>query len=237
MFACYLDESYRRGESYWLAGALFPAEEVIGIARAVDGVAAELAPFGIAPDVELHGKDVFHGNNDFQPLHGTAGIEPRLTIFRRTFRAMEAANAKLLFCGCEWNTDQGQGDLDLHRMTSMEHFFPILQSSLQALGSHALVIADEERATTTDVLAAARKHKAGLRHANVEPRLLDNVLFLPSHDSRGIQALDLAAFIHRRLEANEDAAKPRVLKETRRLRNIYSPLVLDSTKHPAPKSP
>jgi hypothetical protein len=115
-------------------------------------------------------------------------------------------------------------------------FLPQLQTVRHALGDHCVVIADEEPDTRVLVHDAVRRHRRGLIAAAVEPRLLDNVLFVPSHDSAGVQAVDLLAFLHRRIENGDDDTPERrsVHRETVRIQAIYKSLIADATLHPAP---
>jgi hypothetical protein len=235
MHVAYLDESYKRGEVYWLAAGLVPADNVVRLRDLVDSAAAGLAAHGIKADVELHGNDLFAGQGDFLSLKGRDGLEPRIRVFREVYRALIDTGVRLIYCGVEWNLARG-ADLDLHRMAAIDRLLPTLQTALTTLDDHCVVVADEEDATRVEVVRTFRRHQQQLRAAKIEPRLLDNIFFAESHDSRGVQALDLAAYVNRRLDAGNDRrpGKERSLKETQRWWEILRPAVLDLAKHPAP---
>src|ERR1700730_10856962 len=103
MHVAYLDESYERGETYWLTAGLVPADCAVRLRDAVSAAAATLEDHGIQADVELHGNDLFAGQGDFFALKGTEGIGPRITVFRQVYRALIDCGVKLIYCGVEWN--------------------------------------------------------------------------------------------------------------------------------------
>lgn len=234
MLLGYLDESYERGQTYWLCVGLIPAENVAHLVQEVEAVAHALEAFGLERDVELHGRELFHAMKRFSALKGPDGIQPRVAVFRGVFRALARARARILLRGVEWNDGEEERALDRHRMAAIQHLIPTLQETLEALDEHCVLIADEEETTRQDVLRAVRKHKSKVAADGREQRILDNVLFVESRDSRGVQALDLVAFFYRRFGSGADKTKPQVRREMEKWWEILRPAVLAPAKHASP---
>ncbi|MGW4798932.1 DUF3800 domain-containing protein [Nonomuraea sp. NPDC004297] len=71
---------------------------------------------------------------------------------------------------------------------------------------YALIIADEggqQGEYRKDLKEYQTTGTGGWRHRKLE-RIVDTLHFAPSHASRLIQAADLIAFLHRRIETSED---------------------------------
>lgn len=206
MLLGYIDESYRRGERYWLTVALVPAENVpqltLDLRRVPRILPAEHAAVGRE---ELHGHTLFHGTKGFRPLENL--IDLRIRVYRRGLEALVEAATNVIFVGVEWADPAAQSDLELHRMRAVQQMLPIVEEQVIKMQNHCLLIADEEETTRRDFVSAVRDHKHRCLDGSGECRIVDNVAFVDSRDSPGVQCADLAVYLHHRLDSSRDRNK------------------------------
>lgn len=203
MLLGYIDESYVRGERYWLAVALVPADNVPQLTLDVLQVRQILpGEYSAAAAPELHGHALFHGTKGFTSLEGL--IDLRIRLYRRGLQALVKAATDVIFVGVEWNNPALPNDLNLHRMHAVRGMLSAIEDRVKRLREHCLLIADEEETTRRDFAAAVRDHKRCCVENCGECRIVDNVLFVDSRDSPGVQCADLAAYLHHRVDSERD---------------------------------
>jgi len=150
----------------------------------------------------MHGHALFHGNKSYKPLANL--IDLRIRLYRRGLQALVRAATDVIFVGVEWATEPVSHDLGLHRMHAVREMLPALESCVSEMREHCLLIADEEDATRREFTAAVREHKQCCVEDAGECRIVDNVLFVDSQDSPGVQCVDLAAYLHHRIDSARD---------------------------------
>lgn len=206
MLLGYIDESYRRGERYWLTVALVPAENVPQLTLDLRRVPQILpVEHEVVGREELHGHTLFHGTKGFRPLESL--IDLRIRIYRKGLEALVRAATNVIFVGVEWADPAASSDLELHRMQAVRQMLPVIEEQVVRMQDHCLLIADEEEATRRDFAGAVRDHKHRCLENSGECRIVDNVAFVDSRDSPGVQCADLAVYLHHRLESNRDRNK------------------------------
>jgi hypothetical protein len=89
MWLAYIDETYN-ADRHWVIAVLVQHERVNATQRAVQAVMEEAeGRFNIADSTELHGYDLFHGENPFFPLKRAP--RARIWIYERTASTTSAA--------------------------------------------------------------------------------------------------------------------------------------------------
>jgi Protein of unknown function (DUF3800) len=199
----YIDESYLRGGRYWLAVVLVPADNVPQLTLDIRQVSQVLpAEYSAIADAELHGHALFHGTKGFAALKNLTDL--RIRLYRRGLQALVKAATDVIFVGVDWSESTLSGDLNMHRMRAVREMLPVVENRVEQLQEHCLLIADEEEATRRDFAAAVRDHKRCCVEDCGDCRIVDNVLFVDSNDSPGVQAADLAGYLHHRVDSNRD---------------------------------
>src|SRR4051794_37580949 len=98
MLLVYLDESYRRGRAYWLAACAVHDTRVAALCSGVAAASASIPDvFGIAPDVELHAQQLYHGDGDFLPLKKMVRV--RTQVYRRGLEALADSKPIVFLAG------------------------------------------------------------------------------------------------------------------------------------------
>lgn len=236
MLLGYIDESYKRGEHYWLAVALVHGDSLPDLAGEIDRVLKILpAEFRAITSSELHGHALFHGSKAFEPLKGLPSL--RIRAYRRGIEAVAKAATEIVFVGVDWCDTEIPNSLEIHRMQGVRALLPLLEGRLKRLDEHCLLIADEEETTRKDFVAAVRDHKRCCVEADGRCRIVDNVVFIDSRDSPGVQGTDLAAFLHHRIESNREVDE-RAQRVNRKLYAILEKSCQVSSKRiPGPHAP
>ncbi len=151
------------------------------------------------------GTPSFMARRAFEPLAEL--IDLRVRLYRRGLQALVRAATDVLFVGVEWGAPSITGDLDLHRMHAVRKMLPAIEDRVGRMREHCLLIADEEEATRREFADAVREHKRCCLQDAGECKIVDNVLFVDSRDSPGVQCTDLAAYLHHRVDSARDGNK------------------------------
>jgi Protein of unknown function (DUF3800) len=214
----YIDESYVRGDRYWLGVALVPAgnvpDLVVDLRQMMAILPEEFGPLGGA---EVHGHALFHGTKAFAPLRSMTDL--RIRLYRRGLEALAKATTDIIFVGVDWSHVDVSDGLALHRMHAVTHLLPLVERRVAQRREHCLLIADEEETTRHDFVRAVREHKRTCLEGPGECRVVDSVLFVDSQDSPGVQCADLATFLHARVSAGRDT-NPRAIAANRELYRV-----------------
>lgn len=235
MLLVYLDESYRRRQGYWLAACGVRDERIADLCAGIAGAAATIPDtFGIPADVELHAQHLYHGDGAFEPLK--QAVRLRVQIYRRGLQALAASEPVVFLAGVRWNEElYGQDGLTTHRLAALRHLLDAVERHCRRYDERALIVADEEETSATDVVSVVRHHQ---QSQETPSRILDGPLFTPSHWSYGVQAGDLVAFLHTRREFGRDDGRPedpRAQKQLDAWWSMVEPFVATSVCHDAPE--
>ena len=234
MLLAYLDESYRKGSEYWLGAALVAEDRVHALSRDVRDCSRRLPiEFGLPHDVELHGYDIFHGERQFARIKEAGQPGVLLGLLRAGLRALAAARPELILAGVRWSEDP-KVSLEAHRMAAFERLLIIMEDRARQRDQRCLLIADREETTEHAAREAVRIHQDRSHTDHNDCRIIENVLFVASHDSPGVQATDLATFCFHRHRAALDT-DPRAIKALNRCMRIIEPLIWKTDLGSAPE--
>lgn len=203
----YLDESYKRGDSYWLGLCVVPEQRVEDMCRAMRSAAASVpVTFGLSSDVEMHAQHLYHGDGAFAPLKRPVKLRAR--VFRRGIDAVLGARARIFLVGVDWNEALAHQALATHRLAALRYLLDHLESYCELHGQRVLLIADEEETSASEVVAVTRDHQDRVRARAGCSRILDAPLFTPSHWSSGVQGADLVTFVNSRRRFGRSDGRP-----------------------------
>lgn len=201
MLLAYIDESFDKG-CYFTTAVVLDDDAVRPLARRLDEVAAVAADRwagALAPEVELHGYELFHAEGAWQPTKRE--VRARVAVYAAALDAIAAAEPHIVIRGIDVRAHRRryQDPWDPHEV-SLWHLLERLDEHAGQRGERVLVIADELAVTD------AGKHRANLRtwqrtgtpgfRSSRLPSIIDTVQFAPSVESRCLQAADLVSFLH-----------------------------------------
>jgi len=209
----YVDESYT-DNWFAMAALLVDGPAAVALTAELDRVAAAAAnAYGLVAGVELHGHEVFHGSGAWRGVPTRA----RIGVFDDVIEAVAAQDVRVIARAMDL---VGQRDRyrspDPPHSVVLQHLMERVDECVIGLGDYALVIADEvdgQAKHRTDLSSYREVGTTGYRSRKLT-RIVDTLHFAPSHASRLVQAVDVIAFLYRRVfthqESDERARKVKV---------------------------
>jgi len=231
MLLAYVDESYN--DSRFFLSALV-VDDIQGqtLITALDKIVADAVPDGVPPQAELHGSEMFHGNNHWRHLPPWL----RVHVYREATDAIAAVDAACFFSGVDLASlaRTEYAEVPPHEI-ALRFLLESLQTYAENRGELVLTIADE--------IHTAERHRTKLRDYRVdEPsdvrwsrldRIFDTLYFGPSKHSRLLQAADLLTYIYlRRTTVIESSPKATLANE--RIWKPLTPKIIAETMYPGP---
>jgi len=202
VLVAYIDESFDR-ERYRIAALVVSEARMRVLSDALDDVVERAAAaYGVSPRAELHGHELFHGKGGWASMARTP--RARIAVYRDALRA-SARFSEAVFVqgvGRRGFRDAGYPERGYHEHTSalsflMAHLDKYAASQTEVM----MVVADEcdvEQLAQDDLWKAQRSGGWGY-DPRVISQIVDTVHFVPSKSSRLVQAVDMIAFLNRRI--------------------------------------
>ena len=205
----FIDESARDDDFYFFGGLVADASAVQEIEHGFDGIGRLLAANipGFDPDTEFHAVEMFHGEGPWKRVP----IGWRVKACTLAAKVLSRSSASFVFRGIDVRAHRrryGSRAYPPHLLTLAQ----LLECVHERLGwldradGLGLVLADEHHSA-----AGARR---SLRSFKVESvpgytkkpltRIADTIYFGPSHESRMLQAADLATYFFNRSRTVEE---------------------------------
>lgn len=206
MLLAYLDESYTR-DRYWIAALVCQEGDIQPISSGLDAVVAKAAATypGIDPRAELHGHRLFHGTDDWAPL--LTMVRARIGIYGAAFDTVAASNARIIIRGVDSRRLEQRYIFPRppHHVV-LEHILERLNELAKAQDQLCLVIADEidqQDQYRRSLWEWQNSATSGYLSQQLT-RIVDTMHFAPSKTSRLLQATDLVAYLHCRIDGRRD---------------------------------
>ncbi|GAA4917696.1 DUF3800 domain-containing protein [Stackebrandtia albiflava] len=224
MLLAYVDESYS-SDWYFMAAILCDGPAAIALTASLDAVVDKaVASFGVREDAELHGYELFQGYDCWQGLPPRA----RISVYNDTFQAIADYSTGVILRGVD-----AAGLRKRYVEPSTPHSI-VLQHLLERIDvlatewcQYALVIADEvdgQAQHRTNLNLYQRGRTPGYRSRKLT-RIVDTLHFAPSHASRLVQAADMVAFLHRRIQTHTES-NDRATNANQRLWGRLAPKII-----------
>lgn len=196
MRLAYVDESYTR-DVYFLGALLVDDQCVLSLGKALDDVVEQAGlahpEANITRDAELHAYAIFHSRDEWEPLAGK--VRARISIYDQALRVIGDHDIRVILCGVERTPATQLSQV-------CERALGLLLQRLNRFGH----LVDEPILVISDEVGGQDLHRSSLRqsrgpHFQGHPsrrldRIVDTLHFVPSAQSRFIQAIDLVTFLH-----------------------------------------
>lgn len=192
----YVDESYN-DVRFFLSALVLNDSQGQQLIDDLNKIINDAVTEGVPPDAELHGSEIFHGNNHWK------GLPPwlRIRIYQQATDAIGRAQVSSFFSGVDLTQLPRTQDVNV---PPHELALRILLESLQSYAE----LKDERVLTIADEIHTAERHRTRLeayRNAGTPEgsgphldRIFDTLYFGPSRHSRLLQAADLLTYIYLR---------------------------------------
>jgi len=223
----YVDESHSRG-AYFLGALLCPESEAISLAESLDAVVEKAMDDygGFRPDTELHGYDIFQGKRDFARLDSMP--RARIGIYAGALQVIADHDVKIVLRGVDIDRLErryGANHDEPHSIV-LTHLLERVDVLAERQGELALIIADEcdgQEQYRDDLRVYRTAGTWGYRSRKIT-RIVDTMHFASSAASRLLQAADLVAFLHHRIQIGADT-DPRAKRANEELWGRVAPKV------------
>lgn len=228
MLLTYVDESHSSGV-YFLGAVLCPEAEAIPLTEALDAVVSKAARAyeGIEPETELHGYEIFHGKQEWEPL--SRMVRARVGIYAEALQAIADADVKIILTGVDLvglERRYGSNHDHPHSIT-LTHLLERVDECAKRESQLALIIADECEGQDGYRRELRQYRTTGTwgYKARKITTVVDTMHFASSAASRLLQAADLVAFLCHRIHIVADS-DPRAKKANAELWERVAPRVI-----------
>jgi hypothetical protein len=195
----YIDETYTDDE-FWVVALVIPESGAKELEKALDAVvqrAHDRFP-EIDPSTELHGYPLDAGSQGWSPLRGRG--QARVDIYRESIKAVCNVQDVYLFRACvklsllNWGSQHDPHDWALKML------FEKIDREFDGR-ELVLAVCDDvgQREKYREAFSRFKREGTGGLQPRMLEAFLDALHFVPSHHSRLVQAVDLAAYVFRRV--------------------------------------
>lgn len=227
----YVDESYNDKQSFYFIGAAVAEESAW---EEVDGGLAALheticASYGIPRDAEFHGHEIMSGTGGWSPLRGKH--REANEVYRSALRVSSSAGVHYVFRG-----------LDVRRLNAryryprpphivvMDHILERLDQYARAHSDGPLIVVADRHSMEDKVAEIFAEHQIvgtdGYRPSKLK-RISAPLNFADSCQTPGLQAVDLALYVHQRCRLFPVESRPVAQRARARLEAEIRPNATD----------
>lgn len=215
MLLAYVDESYSH-DLYWIAALVCPEHTLGPLTEALDDAVRKAARAyrGFDSQAELHGYDLFQGKGDWRSL--ATMPRARIGVYHDAFMAIASFDIEIIIRGMDVRRQRERyASPEEPHAVVLAHLLERVNDCSNARhgGQPVLVIADEvdqQDQYRHNLWYFQRFTPSGYRARRLD-RIVDTIHFAPSQASRLVQAADLIAFLHCRINSGRDR-DPRALR-------------------------
>jgi Protein of unknown function (DUF3800) len=199
----YVDESYD-DDWFAMAALLVGGPAAVALTSELDRVAAAaVRAYGLPPDTELHGYEIFHASGAWAGVP----VRARVGVFDDVIEAVASQQVRVIARAMDVIGQRARyGSPDSPHSVVLQHLLERVDECVTRLGDFALVIADEvdgQAKHRADLSTYREVGTTGYRQRKLT-RIVDTLHFAPSHASRLVQAADVIAFLYRRVFTRQE---------------------------------
>ncbi|WP_280265358.1 DUF3800 domain-containing protein [Nocardia wallacei] len=201
MLLAYIDETYKRGNEFWVSALVCPADSIPAITAALDEVVKRAAGKfpGVSEDAELHGYELDGGSGHWEPLKGMA--RARVGVFEDTIDTIAAFDELAWFRAGVIERKVVWGSHNNPHEWSLKFLLERIDRYAGGCDQHVLCICDEvqNRDVYRQMLQHYRRYGTGGNKPSKLPQIADTLHFAPSCHSRMVQAVDMVTYVLNRI--------------------------------------
>lgn len=198
MRLAYIDETYTDDE-FWVIALVIPESGAKELERALNAVVQRAhARFEeVDPAAELHGYPLDAGTHDWAPLRGKS--QARVDIFKEAISAICSVEGVYLVRACVNLAKLNWGKHNDPHDWALKMLFEKIDREFHGR-ELVLAVCDDvgQREKYREAFSRFKRDGTGGYQPRTLEAFLDALHFVPSHHSRLVQAVDLAAYVFRR---------------------------------------
>lgn len=180
----------------------------------------------ILPSEEFHGTDLFSGKGIWREI--TKGERYRNSVLDRAFDVLSGVEFSIILQGVDKKRLKDRYSLpDDPRRLALKFLIEKIDRKLEEFDSFGIIICDEtgsalEKDAYRELLREIQVYDTGGAYARKIVRIVDTLHFVSSKKSRGIQAIDLITFLHRRISVHTQASDAE---------NLFTRMLWEKVRH------
>ncbi|MEZ5186171.1 MAG: DUF3800 domain-containing protein [Candidatus Nanopelagicales bacterium] len=227
MLLAYIDESYSKSK-YYIAALIVHDRDVMDLSDRLDAVVADAVRSypGVPRSAELHGHDLFQAKCDWSALDKM--VRARIGVYAKAFTAISSFDVAVIIRGLDRDRQKARYSsvADPHSVV-LEHLLERVDQYAREHNERVLVISDEikEQEAHRGELRFYREFSTSGYRARKISHVVDTIYFAPSRATRLLQAVDMIAFLHHRIETHTTGADERAVRANDALWQRIAPRV------------
>jgi hypothetical protein len=200
MLLAYLDESFSQGY-YFMGGLILPPKLVPPIERIMNHLVQDVIIDHSFPSdfiLELHGSQIWNGKGPWKNI----GERYRFAVMIHAIEKICEHDVEIVFQGIDNKSHERKYQYPIPpRDLALKYLLEVIDRNIEKKETHGVVILDQ----TSDTRENSRQRKlfnefqslsTGGRFSRKLEFIVDTLHFVPSAESRLIQAIDLITYIH-----------------------------------------
>lgn len=224
MLFAFIDESYT-DERYYIGALLVSVDDIGELAQALHAASDYAAGFGVPIETEFHGHRIMTGRDGWEAVRGKARAAGM--IYRRALQQIAQLRARLYIEGVDIARLNARYRYpDPPHLVALRHVLEDVNSAATMLGEEVIVICDNVTDSDAHQRRFGQYQKAGTPgFRSSKLGRIEQFMFADSASSPGLQAIDLAIYLHRRIDAHatgSDKARALALSLWEELRPIVA---------------
>ena len=206
MHAAFIDEAFSKGH-FFMCALLIDGVELHKLEKEFKRIMAELEslfPSHISSTLELHAGEIFNGKGPWRKAFD--GNRQRFEVLNNFAEVIASLNARILVHGLDVARQVQKYSLPTDpRYLSLRYLIEKLDKELLVTTDYSILICDsgasnQEIKHIRNLLVDMEVNGTGGLYPHHITQIVDTVHFSDSKRSRGIQAIDLIAFLRHRIE-------------------------------------
>lgn len=220
MWLAYLDESAEDERVYMSVAALLcPETQLQNLATALDDIVAFSAKkYDTHPGAEIHATEILSRKNGWENLPNMSVAVGVLEAVVDSLCRLPDVNFAMRGVNVKGLRSRNYADSWSPRRLGIQYVLERCDEIVRKPGS-LMVIVDEMAKPNEhrELLKIYRSSGTPGYRTSKLSTIIDNIYFLPSHYSRGIQAADVLAYVHRRHHTLASTTDPRAIEVSNRV--------------------
>jgi len=197
----FIDESYT-DDRYWVAALVVDVEDIGKVAAAINEAADYATTFGVPLGTEFHGHSIMNGKDGWEPIYRKTRAAGQ--IYRTVARAIALTPGRLFVEGVDVPRLNRRYKYPEHpHLVTLRHVLEQVNAYALARQDTVVVICDEVQGSEDHQRKLGEYRLIGTPgYRSSKLQTIEQMMFASSEQSPGLQSVDLAVYLARRVDAH-----------------------------------
>lgn len=201
MLFAFIDESYT-ADRYWVAALVVHVDHIGEISSAIDTAAEYATTFGVPLGTEFHGNSMMNGKDGWEAVRRKTRAAGQ--IYRTAARGIAKTKSHLFVEGVDiTRLNIRYRYPEAPHLIVLRHVLEQVDAFAARKGETVVVICDEVQGSDDHQRKFGEYALIGTPgYRSSKLQTVEQMMFAPSEQSPGLQSVDLAVYLMRRLDAH-----------------------------------